>query len=125
LAFIEAEYAVVYSKLQTEGKAGKLDPDSRAGLESAVAYLEQFWRPAKLKCLICERDISGSGNRTRLPNGEIVVVVPFDPTAGPRLLGGLCADCTRKPKIEKEAEAWAAIGRATGTLCTPIEPGRA
>jgi hypothetical protein len=125
LAFIEAEHAIVYSKVQAEGKADKLDAQTRAGLESAVAYLEQFWRPAKLKCLLCPRDISGSGDRTRVPNGDIVVVVPFDPTTGPRLFRGLCADCTRKPKIEKEAEAWAAIGRLTGTLCTPIEPGTA
>jgi hypothetical protein len=125
LAFIEAEHAVVYSRLQTEGKVDKLDADSRAALESALAYLEQFWRPAKLRCLLCERDISGSGDRTRVPNGDIVVVVPFALTAGERLFGGLCADCTLKPQVEKEAEAWAAIGRATGTLRTRIEPGRA
>jgi hypothetical protein len=125
LAFLEAEYAVVYSRVQAEGKADKLHPDTRAALEIALTYLEQFWRPAKLECLICQRDISGPGDRTRVPFGEIVVVVPFDLTAGARLFGGLCADCTLKPKVDKETEAWAAIGRLTGTQCTRIEPGRA
>jgi hypothetical protein len=125
LAFIEAEHAVVYSRLQTEGKVDKLDPDTRAALESALAYLEQFWLPAKLRCLICERNISGSGDRTRVPNGDIVVVVPFDLTAGERLFGGLCHDCTLKPQVQKEAEAWAAVGRLTRTRRTRIEQGRA
>ena len=125
LAFIEVEHAIVYSKLQTEGKADKLDAHTRAALETAVAYLEQFWRPAKLKCLLCPRDISGSGDRTRVPSGDIVVVVPFDVTEGERLFGGLCGDCTLKPQIEKEAGAWAAIGRATGTQRTRIEHGTA
>jgi hypothetical protein len=113
LAFIEAEYALAYSKAQAEGKADNLDPDTRAALESALIYLEQFWRPVKHGCLICQREISGSGDRTRVPSGEIVVVVPFDVTEGERLFGGLCADCTLKPQIEKEAEAWAVIGRLT------------
>jgi hypothetical protein len=125
LAFIEAEYALAYSQAQTEGKADKLDPDTRAALESALAYLEQFWRPAKLGCLICQRDISGSGDRTRVPSGEIVVVAPFDLTEGERLFGGLCGDCTLKPQVENEAEAWAAIGRLTGTRRTRIQQGRA
>ena len=90
-----------------------------------MTYLEQFWRPAKLRCLLCPRDVSGSGDRTRVPNGEIVVVVPFDLTQGEWLFGGLCADCTLTPQVEKEAQAWAAIGRATGTQRTRIEHGRA
>jgi hypothetical protein len=113
LAFIEAEHALTYSEAQAEGKVDELDPDTRAALESALIYLEQFWRPVKHGCLICQREISGSGDRTRVPSGEIVVLVPFDVTEGERLFGGLCGDCTLKPQIEKEAEVRAAIGRLT------------
>jgi hypothetical protein len=103
LAFIEAEYALVYSQAQTEGKADKLDPDTRAALESALAYLEQFRRPAKLGCLICQRDISGSGDRTRVPSGEIVVVVPRD-----RGCGAIRSDRGRKAfwrPVQRRAQA--------------------
>jgi hypothetical protein len=125
LAFFEPEHALAFSQLQTEGKINKLDPHSRAALKSALAYLKQFWRPAKLTCLICQRDISGSGDRTRVPSGEIVVVVPFALTKRARLVGGLCEDCALKPQVEKEAETWAAIGRVTGIRHTRIEQGRA
>jgi hypothetical protein len=125
LTFIGAEHALAYSEAQIEGKADKLDPDTRAALECALTHLEQFWRPAKLGCLLCQRDISGSGDHTRVPSGEIVVVVPFDLTEGERLFGGLCGDCTLKPRIDKEAETWAAIGRLPGTRRARIEQGRA